>query len=118
MSDRRGQNKYYSFKKKGVVPVSGFLGVIYKNIVYTNKKPDASAPGLKLFQKSMFLFHLRNQPFERLRIVHGNIGQHLTVNFNAFLAKQVDELRVRQSFFANSSIDAGNPQAAVFALFQ
>lgn len=64
------------------------------------------------------LLHLGNQGFERLGVVHGQVSQDLTVEGDAFLVEEVDELRVGQALFTHGGVDTGDPQAAVFALLE
>ena len=48
--------------------------------------------------------------------MHGNVREHLAVDFNAGLHQAVDDAAVRQPVQACRRIDAGDPQCAELAL--
>ncbi len=54
---------------------------------------------------------------ERLRVVHGQVGQYLAVEVNAVGAEQVHELGVGDAVLTSAGIDAGDPEAAESAFF-
>ena len=56
--------------------------------------------------------------FERFRLIHGQVSQHFAIEADPFLAELVDEGGVGQPFGADSGVDTGDPQRAVFSLFE
>ena len=50
-------------------------------------------------------------------MVHSQIGQYLTVNFDTSLVKQTHQLGIRESLQTGSSVDTLNPQCAEVSLF-
>lgn len=62
------------------------------------------------------LLYSVNNRLKRLRVVHGQVGQNLAVEFNAVGVKLAHQLAVGHSLDACTSIDAGNPKGAKVAL--
>src|SRR5690606_32320445 len=61
-------------------------------------------------------FDLLHDAAKGSRIVHGQIGQNLAVDFDRSLLQTVGELAVRQAACASTGIDTGNPQLTEDAL--
>src|SRR5262249_21252946 len=59
---------------------------------------------------------LRNKTLESRRLVHGDIGHDLAVQLDARLGEPADKSRIREALFADSRVDALNPECAEFAL--
>src|SRR5690625_1325656 len=53
---------------------------------------------------------------KRLDVVHGQVGQHTTINLDAGLVQAVDQAAVAQVELARGRVDAHDPQAAELAL--
>ena len=62
------------------------------------------------------LLHLVDDGLEGLRIVEGEVGKDLAVDFDARLGELVHELAVVHAILADGSVDTHNPQATEFAL--
>lgn len=50
-------------------------------------------------------------------VVHGQVGQHFTVDFDGSFLQAIGELAVSQAQLTGGCVDAGNPQLAEYALF-
>lgn len=70
------------------------------------------------FDKALWapLFYRINYLLECLRVVHGEIGQHLAVEADVFRFELTHEFRIGHSLHAGSSVDTLDPQAAEFPL--
>ena len=64
------------------------------------------------------LFDRSYEEPEGIRLIHGQVGQYLAIEADAFLAQQVNEGGIGQSFGADGGIDTGDPQCAVFPFLQ
>ena len=53
---------------------------------------------------------------ECFRAVHGEVGKHLAVDFDAGLVEHTHQLGVRQTFHASGCVDTLDPQSAEVAL--
>ena len=71
-----------------------------------------------IFNASVWLplLHLGNDGLESLRIVQGEVGKHLTVDFDTSLCQSAHQLRVADTLHAGSGVDTLNPQSAEIAL--
>ena len=67
-------------------------------------------------KQSQGRFGLLNNSGKCLLLVHGQIGQNLTIDFYVSLFQTSDQTAVRQTVGAGTSIDTGNPQSAESAL--
>src|SRR5436189_2099372 len=54
---------------------------------------------------------------ERLRIVHGDVREHLAIDLDAGLVQAVDELRVAHALAPRRGVDPDDPKAPEIALF-
>lgn len=63
----------------------------------------------------MTLFSLFYDGFECLGIVHGEVGKHLTVDFDTGLVKSAHQLGVGEAFEACGGIDTLDPKCAEVA---
>ena len=54
---------------------------------------------------------------ECFRVVHCEVGKHLTVDFDTGLVKQAHEFGIRKVFQTSSCVDTLNPKSAEVALF-
>ena len=61
------------------------------------------------------LFHFFYDGFESLRIVHGEVGEHLAVDLDTCLVESTHELGIAHALETGSSIDTLNPQGAEVA---
>jgi len=66
--------------------------------------------------KRATLFYFLNDSLESFGAVHGEVGEHLAVDFDTGLMKSAHQLRVGQAFQASGSVDTLNPQCAEVAL--
>ena len=66
---------------------------------------------------SWFLLNGINHSLESLGVVHGHIGQNLTVEGNAFGIDFSHELGVRHAVNSGGSIDSLNPKRPKFGFF-
>ena len=55
--------------------------------------------------------------FERCGIVHGQVGEHLTVDFDAGFVDEAHEAAVREILEAGSGVDTLYPECAEVAFF-
>src|SRR5262249_19150246 len=55
---------------------------------------------------------------KRRRVVHGEIGEHLAIDFEAGLHQAVDQSAVGQAIDARGRVDARNPERAELALLR
>ena len=53
---------------------------------------------------------------KRIRLIHGEIGKHLAIDFDLGLLQAVDDLAVAQPELARGGVDAGDPERAEVAL--
>ena len=63
-----------------------------------------------------FLFNLLHDGLESLRVIHGEIGKHLAVDFDTSLVEGTHQLRIAHTLDAGSCIDTLNPKGAECAL--
>ena len=61
------------------------------------------------------LFHFLDNSLESLGIIHGQIGKHLTVDFDSGFMNSSHQFGVRHAFEARGGIDTLNPQCAEVA---
>src|SRR5690554_4483547 len=71
---------------------------------------------MKELKRSQGCFGLLNHSGKRLLLVHGQISQNLTIDFNIRLLQASDQTAVRQAVCTGASVDTGNPQSAESAL--
>src|SRR5690554_3867662 len=71
---------------------------------------------MKELKRSQGCFGLLNNSGKRLLLVHGQIGQNLTIDFNIRFLQASDQTAVRQTVCTGTSVDTGNPQCAERAL--
>ena len=62
------------------------------------------------------LLHLLHDGLESLGVVHGEVGEHLTVDLDTGLGELAHEDRVAQTFLTSGSVDTLDPQGAEVAL--
>ena len=62
-------------------------------------------------------FHLIDHGFESLRMVHGQVGQHLAVKPDAFLVHPAHKIGVGQPMLTHAGVDTLDPQAPEIAFF-
>ena len=65
---------------------------------------------------SFSLLYLFHDSLESLRIVHGEVSEHLTVNLDASLRKFTHQGTITHTLQTGSCVDTLNPQAAESAL--
>src|SRR5882672_7518933 len=53
---------------------------------------------------------------KRIRLIYGEVGKHLAIDFDLGLLEAVDDLAVAQSEFTRGGVDAGDPERAEIAL--
>jgi hypothetical protein len=86
------------------------------------RKPLTGLSGIEedgvLFDDDRVLFNDGYQLLEGVRLVHGQIGQDLTVKPNALLAELMDEGGIGQTFCTDGGIDTRDPQRTVFPFLQ
>ncbi len=63
------------------------------------------------------MFCFLNDCFERLGLVHSEVSEHLTVDFDTCFLERTHQLAVTQSFETSGSVDTLNPQSAEIAFF-
>ena len=63
------------------------------------------------------IFHLFHDSLESLGIVHGEVGEHLTVDLDTGLVDQAHELGIGEILETSSCIDTLDPESAEVALF-
>ena len=63
------------------------------------------------FQK-LLLFNRIDDCFERLRVVHGEVGENLAVETDVLLGELAHELRVGDAVLTGSGIDSLDPESA------
>ena len=63
------------------------------------------------FQK-LLLFNRIDDCFERLRVVHGEVGENLAVKTDVLLGELAHELRVGDAVLTGSGIDSLDPESA------
>ena len=65
------------------------------------------------------LLYFVNDSFESLGIVHGQVGEHLTVDFDTGFVDEAHKLAVRKIFHSCSGVDTLYPECAevAFLLF-
>ena len=68
------------------------------------------------FGRRIGLLYLFHDGLEHFGSVHGQVGEHLAVDFDTSLVDAAHELAVVQSFEACGSVDTLNPQSAEIAL--
>ncbi len=61
-------------------------------------------------QQKSSRFCLGNNSLECFRMVHGQISQYLTINFDTCLVQCTHQFRIRHSFQTSSCVDTLNPQ--------
>ena len=66
----------------------------------------------------MLLLNAIDQPLKGIWFVHREVSKDFAVEADAFLAQLVDENGVGKTFGADGGVDTGDPQRAVFSLFQ
>lgn len=62
------------------------------------------------------LFYRIDDCFERLRVVHGEIGENLAVETDVLLRKLAHELRVGDAVLTGSGVDSLDPESAEVTL--
>ena len=62
------------------------------------------------------LFYRIDDCFERLRVVHGEVGENLAVETDVLLCELAHELRVRDAVLAGSGVDSLDPKGTECAL--
>src|SRR5690606_38026459 len=67
---------------------------------------------MKELKQSQGCFGFLNNGSKCLLLVHGQIGQNLTVDFNIRLLQTSNQTAVRQAVGTGASVDTGNPQCA------
>ena len=67
-------------------------------------------PSSSLFRH--YLFYRIDDCFERLRVVHGEIGENLAVETDVLLRELAHELRVGDAVLTGSGIDSLDPESA------
>lgn len=75
------------------------------------RRPDRSSIDEEL-KRSQRCFGFLDNSSKRLLLVHGQIGQNLTIDFDVSLFQTSDQTAVRQTVSAGASVDTGNPQSA------
>ena len=68
-----------------------------------------------LFLIFYFLFHLRHDSLKRFGVIHGEVGENLTVDFDAGLVEITHQNAVAEAFDASGGIDTLDPQGAEIA---
>ena len=68
------------------------------------------------FFKNLSSFHLSYNGLECFGMIHGQISQHLAVDFDPGLVQRTHQLRIRHAFQTGSSIDTLNPQSTEVSL--
>ena len=63
------------------------------------------------FQK-LLLFNRIDDCFERLRVVHGEVGENLAVETDVLLSELAHELRVGDAVLTGSGVDSLDPESA------
>ena len=81
-------------------------------------KKDGPHAGGRLLPYDWQLFNRSYQELEGFRLVHGEVGEHLAIEADAFLAQLVNKGGIGQAFCADGGIDTGDPQCAVFPFLQ
>src|SRR5690554_7746548 len=71
---------------------------------------------MKELKRSQGCFGLLNNSGKRLLLVHGQVSQNLTIDFNIRFLQASDQTAVRQTVCTGASVDTGNPQCAERAL--
>src|SRR5690606_39445948 len=71
---------------------------------------------MKELKRSQGRFGLLNNSGNRLLLVHGQVSQNLTIDFNIRFLQASDQTAVRQTVCTGASVDTGNPQCAERAL--
>ena len=62
------------------------------------------------------LLHLLDDGLESLGIVHGEVSENLTVDFDTVLVQSTHQLGIAHTFQTSSGVDTLNPQSAEGAL--
>lgn len=62
------------------------------------------------------LLHLVYDSLESLRVVHGEVGKHLAVDFDASLGQCTHQLRIADTLDASCSVDTLNPKSTELTL--
>ena len=75
-----------------------------------------SSPMLLITWPCPVLFYFCYDSLESLGVVHCEVGEHLTVDFDASLVQATHELRVGKTLKTGGSVDTLNPQGAEVAL--
>lgn len=82
--------------------------------------PDHIRQALITFKKGLSVecsLRLGHQSLEGFGFAYSDVGQNFTVEFNTSLFEAIHELRVAQTIFTGTGVDALDPQAAELALF-
>lgn len=74
------------------------------------------APWVGVYAESPILLYGIDDRLERFRVVHGQVSQYLTVQFNIILFQLVHEAGIRHPVHAGTCVDTGDPQATESAL--
>ena len=67
-------------------------------------------------RKSLFLLYLSYDSLECFRVVHSEVSQHLTVDFDTSLVQCTHQLRIRHTLETSGSVDTLDPQCTEVAL--
>ena len=78
-----------------------------------SQRPELASALRRRGQRRLGLFH---QVLKPSRILHGDVGEDLAIQFDARFFQPVDELVVAQSIQLGGGADAHDPQRAVLAL--
>ena len=82
-----------------------------------NKKV-ATPKSRDIFSQFLYgdLLHLRNDSLESLRVVHGKVGEHLTVDLDTSLGELTHQNRIAHTLLTSGSVDTLDPQGTEVAL--
>ena len=69
------------------------------------------------FREKRLVFSFLYDGFERLRLIHSEVSEHLAVDFDTCFLQRAHQLAVAQSFETSGSVDTLNPQCAEITLF-
>jgi hypothetical protein len=82
------------------------------------KRPDTVEVTGLLTVLMYDLLHRFHELVESLGLVHGQICEDFTIEFDVLQLEFVDELGISDPVFADCGVDTYDPEAAVFALLQ
>ena len=90
--------------------------VTHKDVLYHKRKNRYYSQVAPVFiHKDFSLLYFLHDSFESLWIIHGKVGEHLTVNLNTSLSKLAHQYRIAHSLLACSCVNTLNPQGAEIA---